>query len=326
MPDFDMLFTHSTLLVLALSLAGGIAVALLIWSLYSTHQQIAGHVQVTEGRLAQIDSVAFKVLIPFARPFAMIWAGIAEKAQERAARKGSRSNFLAVRARIRAELIAAGSPEGITPDEFLGLLIVCGIIGLALAVPTTALAADINPSLAVSTMTGLTLMGAFWPAMWLGGRLKKRKLSIRRTLPYALDLLCLSVEAGLDFTQSLARICGKLGKVALADEFMETLRHIQMGRSRSEALRDLGERCDVEELSSVVSSLVQADELGASLGPILRIQADQLRVRRGQRAERLAMLAPVKLLFPLIGFIFPTIFLMIFGTLIVRFYYDNPLR
>jgi tight adherence protein C len=239
---------------------------------------------------------------------------------------GNRSVLVIVRSRLRAELIAAGSPQGITPDEFMGLLVVCGLMGLGAGLPTGMMAsASIHPSLGISIGTLLVLLGLAWPVLWLRGQLKYRKLSIRKTLPYALDLLTLSVEAGLDFTQSLARICRKLGRVPLAEEFAEMLRQIQMGRSRTDALRDMGGRCEVEELSSVVSSLVQADELGASLGPILRIQSEQLRVRRGQRAERLAMLAPVKLLLPLIGFIFPTIFLMIFGTLIVKFYYSNPI-
>ena len=179
--------------------------------------------------------------------------------------------------------------------------------------------ANMKPSIGMSVATGLALLGVVWPLLWLRGRLAHRKQSIRRALPYSLDLLTLAVESGLGFTKALARICRKLGRTPLAEEFTEMLRQIQMGRARSDALRELGTRCEIEELSSVVSSLVQADELGASLGPILRIQSEQLRTRRGQRAEKLAMLAPVKMLLPLIGFIFPTIFLLIFGTLAVKF-------
>jgi tight adherence protein C len=318
--------SSNEVLASSICLACGAAAGLLAWSLYATHQQIASQVSLTEDRLARISSLPFKVLVPFTRPFAVIFAGLAERAMEREAMTGNRSVLVIVRSRLRAELIAAGSPQGITPDEFMGLLVVCGLMGLGAGLPTGMMAsASIHPSLGISIGTLLVLLGLAWPVLWLRGQLKYRKLSIRKTLPYALDLLTLSVEAGLDFTQSLARICRKLGRVPLAEEFAEMLRQIQMGRSRTDALRDMGGRCEVEELSSVVSSLVQADELGASLGPILRIQSEQLRVRRGQRAERLAMLAPVKLLLPLIGFIFPTIFLMIFGTLIVKFYYSNPI-
>jgi len=309
------------LLAIVVSLACGGATGLLAWSLYATHQQIAGEVAVTEDRLTQITSLPFKILIPFSRPFASIWAGLSERAQEREAMTGTRSMLLAARRHVHRELIAAGGPEGVTPDEFFGLVAVCGILGFALAIPTGWMATtSISPTLGTGLGAGLTLLGLVWPWMWLKGQAKVRRLAIRRALPYALDLLTLAVEAGLDFTQALARICQKLGRAPLAEEFNELLRQIRMGRSRTDALREMGARCGVEEMGSVVSSLVQADELGASLGPILRIQADQLRARRGQRAERLAMLAPVKLLLPLIGFIFPTIFLMIFGMLLVKFH------
>ena len=312
--------TRLQLLGYLLALASGGAFGLLMWALYATHQQIVGEVTVTQDRLAQISSLPFKILVPFARPFAMIWAGAAEKAQEREAMTGNRSTFLVVRRNLHRQLISSGRPEGLTPDEFLGLIIVCGIIGVAAAIPAGVMAsANMKPSIGMSVATGLALLGVVWPLLWLRGRLAHRKQSIRRALPYSLDLLTLAVESGLDFTQALARICRKLGRTPLAEEFTEMLRQIQMGRARSDALRELGTRCEIEELSSVVSSLVQADELGASLGPILRIQSEQLRTRRGQRAEKLAMLAPVKMLLPLIGFIFPTIFLLIFGTLAVKF-------
>ena len=165
----------------------------------------------------------------------------------------------------------------------------------------------------------LGLLGLFFPLFWLRDKLKTRKLAITKALPYALDLLTLGVESGMDFTAALARIIQKLGDQPLSYEFAELLRQIRMGRSRADALRDLADRVDVHELTSVVSSLIQADELGASLGPVLRIQAEQLRVRRSQRAEKLASEAPVKMLFPLVCFIFPTIFIMIFGTLFLNY-------
>jgi tight adherence protein C len=105
---------------------------------------------------------------------------------------------------------------------------------------------------------------------------------------------------------------------ALAVELGQTLRDVQLGRTRAEALRELSARVDVSELNSLVSALIQADRLGSSLGPILRVQADQLRMRRSQRAEKLAMEAPVKILLPLIFFIFPTIFIMIFGPIVLK--------
>jgi tight adherence protein C len=158
----------------------------------------------------------------------------------------------------------------------------------------------------------------YMPMVWLRGRVQARQDEIRKGLPYALDLLTLSVEAGLDFTQALSRIVKKLGHGALAVELGQTVRDIQLGRTRPQALRELSRRVDVPELNSIVTSLIQADELGSSLGPILRIQAEQLRTRRSQMAEKTAMEAPVKILLPLIFFIFPTIFIMLFGPIVLK--------
>ena len=151
------------------------------------------------------------------------------------------------------------------------------------------------------------------PFAWLRKRLNRRRSAVRKLLPYALDLLTLSVEAGLDFTSALARLVPKLGDNPLAFELGEMLRAIRLGRSRSGSLRDLADRMAMTEVTSVTSSLIQADELGADLGPVLRVLSDQMRADRSNRAEKKAMEAPVKLLFPLIVFIFPTVFLILFS-------------
>ncbi|HRU07543.1 MAG TPA: type II secretion system F family protein, partial [Candidatus Brocadiia bacterium] len=158
-----------------------------------------------------------------------------------------------------------------------------------------------------------------WPSTWLNKRLRLRRADISHELPYALDLLTLSVEAGLDFTEALDRIVHKLGESPLAEELGATLRDIRLGRTRTEALRNLSHRVDMGAVTSVASALIQADELGSSLGPILRAQSEQLRVARSQEAEKKALEAPVKILFPLIFFILPTIFLIIGGPIFLKY-------
>jgi tight adherence protein C len=138
-------------------------------------------------------------------------------------------------------------------------------------------------------------------------------------LPYALDLLTLSVEAGLDFTAALARLVPKLRGTALAAEFGAMLRDIQLGKPRTEALRDMADRISMNEVNSFAAALIQADELGASIGVVLRVQADQMRNDRSNRAEKKAMEAPVKILFPLIACIFPTVFLIIFAPILIKY-------
>lgn len=262
------------------------------------------------GRTAQ--STSFRLLRPIGRSLGFLLGGASAKAEMAVGRDAERSFLLPARIWAEKRLRAAAHPEGVTADEFLGLMLFGAILG-TLAGILANLRLQFGPVILLFAGAG-----AYWPILWLRKRLHRYQTDIRRGLPYALDLLTLSVEAGLDFTEALARIVRKLGDTPLAAEFGQALRDIQLGRTRAQALRELSRRVDLRELNSLVSALIQADELGSSLGPILRIQSDQLRTRRSQQAEKLAMQAPVKILLPLILFIFPCIFIIIFGPIILR--------
>ena len=297
------------------SFAGGATVACLAW-LTVTSVQVARAQAARFGQRRQKGSSAlFRMLLPPARWAGFVIGGMSAKVEMRLGRDYSRSILKPMRLRTERMLVAAGHPEGLSPDEFMGLVCVGAVIG-------TLVGALIYVRLGLMVIIpGGVVLGAVMPLRWLRARVAARQTGIRKMLPYALDLLTLSVEAGLDFTEALTRIVGKLGDAPLAMDLAKLLHEIQLGKTRSQALRDLAHRADVSELNSVVAALIQADELGASLGPILRIQADQLRVRRSQMAEKLAMEAPVKILFPLIVFIFPTIFIMIFGPIVLKVFF-----
>jgi len=203
--------------------------------------------------------------------------------------------------------------------EIIGLWAVPGMVTLFAGLLYYILLQYRWPGTASAIILPFLFLGLLVPWIWLRDQDRVRKRKIRRDLPYALDLLTLSVEAGLDFTAAIARIVRRRPDTALSQELGETLRQIQMGVPRAEALRDLTDRVQMEEVFSVTSALIQADELGASLGPILRVQADTFRVRRAQAAEKQAMEAPVKLLFPLICFFFPATFIVIFGPIFIQF-------
>jgi tight adherence protein C len=164
----------------------------------------------------------------------------------------------------------------------------------------------------------LMLLLYLQPSAWLRGAIRQRHRAFERALPFVLDLLTLSVEAGLDFMSGLKRILEHRAMDPLGEELLRTQREVQVGKTRREALRMLGQRAQHPDISAVVNALVQADELGVSLGAILRIQADQMRVRRFQRAEKLAQEAPVKLLFPLVAFIFPAVFIVLLGPILLE--------
>lgn len=154
------------------------------------------------------------------------------------------------------------------------------------------------------------------PDVWLLSAVRRRHLSIQKSLPFVLDLLTLSVEAGMDFISALQRNC-KLRKLdPLNEELLRMTKEIQVGSSRKEALRNMSDRVRQGDLKSVAYALIQADELGVSIGSILRIQSEQLRSRRFDRAEKLAAEAPVKMLGPLMLCIFPAVFIILLGPVI----------
>lgn len=155
------------------------------------------------------------------------------------------------------------------------------------------------------------IAGYFYPELWLREAGVSRRNSIVRTLPFYLDIITLSVEAGSNLTSGMTQAVQKSADSPLRRELSRVLRDIRAGKSRAEAMRDLAERTGSRPVQNVVSSLIQAERTGSSLGPLLRAQAEQLRTERFLRAEKLAMEAPVKLLGPLVMFIFPTTFIVL---------------
>lgn len=156
-----------------------------------------------------------------------------------------------------------------------------------------------------------TVAGWFYPELWLREVGNKRKNEIVRHLPFYLDIVTLSVEAGSNLTGGITQAVQKSPESPLRSEFSRVLRDIRAGKARADALRDMSDRADSQSVQNLVSTVIQAERTGASLGPLLRAQAEQLRSERFQRAEKLAMEAPVKLLGPLVMFIFPCTFLVL---------------
>jgi tight adherence protein C len=216
-------------------------------------------------------------------------------------------------ANVRRKLITAGEPAQLKPEEIMAMQELAAIVGLVFGLFILN-AVDINLAYSLLFM----LVGLWYPRFWLSDQVKKRHHQITRALPYNLDLLTLSVEAGLDFTAALNKVVEKGRGGPLRDEFLIVLKQLKMGKTREEALKALIARCDLPSLTSFVSALIQADRMGTSIGKVLRIQSTQLRIERTQKAEKLANEAPVKMLFPLIACIFPTVFMVLFGPIIFR--------
>jgi tight adherence protein C len=220
--------------------------------------------------------------------------------------------------RMRRNLIKSGEPKSYKPEDIMAMQEIGFFIGLIAGV---IIVNGIGWNLAVS-LVGAAI-GMFYPMIWINDQVKKRHLQISRALPFNLDLLTLSVEAGLDFTAALAKVVEKGKTGPLRDELQIVLKQLKMGKTREEALKAMIIRVDLPALTQFVTALIQADKMGTSLGKVLRIQSTQLRIDRTQRAEKLANEAPVKMLFPLIACIFPTVFMILFGPIVFAFMFGN---
>ncbi len=215
---------------------------------------------------------------------------------------------------VEKTLIYAGEPMNLQGFLTMAVISFSAAAGLAVLIVFAA-------GLAIGPLTlgmggFITLIGFYMPFYLIGSRAKARQHAIIKSLPDAFDLITTCVEAGLGLDAALARVAEKV-EGPFADDLSRALRDISLGKSRRDALKELGDRTGVPDLISFTNAVIQAEAMGSSVGTVLRVQADQLRVKRRQRAEKAAYQAPVKMLFPLVMCIFPTLFIVILGPAII---------
>jgi tight adherence protein C len=213
--------------------------------------------------------------------------------------------------KTRQQIVLAGNPYNMGTAEFMGARIMAMVIlgGVAFLV-TILFGAE---PLQMLLYTGIVaLVGYLLPVFWLRQRVKKRQKIILKTLPDAIDLMTISVEAGLAFDGAMQRVADKWDN-SLAHEFQRAISEMRVGKSKREALHELVQRTGVPDLSTFVASIIQADQLGVSIAKVLRIQSEQMRIRRRQRAEEQAHKAPILMMIPMVFLIFPATYIVILG-------------
>ncbi|NLH46322.1 MAG: type II secretion system F family protein [Acholeplasmataceae bacterium] len=209
------------------------------------------------------------------------------------------------------KLLNANGFYGLSATHFMGLSLVVAIV-LSVIVGDIMFLTN-KPYNKIMAYAFLTFaIGLFLPYLMLEQKITKRKAALQRELPDVLDLLTVSVEAGLGFDGALVKLSEKM-KGEMVDEFTRMLQEVRVGVSRKDALRALAERCNVQDVSLFTSALIQADQLGVSIAKVLRIQSADIREKRKQRAEEQGMKAPIKMLFPLVFFIFPALLIVLLG-------------
>jgi tight adherence protein C len=212
---------------------------------------------------------------------------------------------------INQKLLAAGLGRTVSPTTYLAAKGLLAVGGFFAGVFLTAVAGKSVGGSVLLTMV-CAFMGFFMPDVWVTMKARSRRDRVRAELPDALDLLAVSVEAGLGFDGAIGKLTEHM-KGPLADEFSLTLGEMRIGESRSEALKKMAHRVDTPEVAAFTRAIIQADQLGISLGRILKVQAQDTRNRRQAAAEERAMKAPIKMLFPTVVFIFPAMFVVILG-------------
>jgi tight adherence protein C len=215
------------------------------------------------------------------------------------------------REHVHLQLIYAGLAGQFRAEEIITLRVLGGVVGAVLSLVNLA-TGTISGGLGLLLFVLLPVVGSQLPKSWLDRKVEARRDAILRDLPDTLDLLAISVEAGVGFEGALGVVCDNFTS-PLADEFARTLREMELGLPRREALQNLKKRTEVPELSNFVLTLTQADALGMPVGRVLKTSAEEMRTKRQQWAREKAAKLPVKILFPLVLFIFPAIFVVLLG-------------
>ena len=240
----------------------------------------------------------------------------------RLSRSGGRLSSASSSETAEKRLAMAGNPGDMRLADWMGVKM---LVGLAVAVFLFLILGVLVgggipqigdlPKAAFFGVIGF-FVGYLIPEFWLGRKIKARQKIILKMIPDTLDLLTISVRAGLGFDAALAKVVEKLPG-PLSDEFRRSLAEVRVGKARRDALRDMIPRTNVQPLSNFIGAIIQAEQLGVSISKVLQVQSEQLRIERRQRAEEMAAKAPIKMLFPLVGCIFPSLFVVILGPAII---------
>jgi tight adherence protein C len=229
----------------------------------------------------------------------------------RLSRMGNRLTNASSSDTAEKRLAMAGNPGDLKLTDWMGVKM---LVALSVGATLFLLFALMTGNVVSGMFLGMVFggIGFLLPEFWLGGRIKARQKLILRMIPDTLDLLTISVRAGLGFDAALAKVVEKLPG-PLTDEFRRALAEVRVGKARRDALRDMIPRTNVQPLSNFIGAIIQAETLGVSISKVLQVQSEQLRIERRQRAEEQAARAPIKMLFPLVGCIFPSLFIVILG-------------
>jgi tight adherence protein C len=297
------------ILPIAVAIVAAAAVLLIVYGLVGT-----APVDPVQARLTQLGSMQAKNLeeLELQQPF---FDRTIKPLTARLSGSVARITSANFSERTDKRLALAGNPGDMRTGDWLGIKAMGAVAGAGILFLLFGILGGNILNGIVFAVLGLGI-GYILPEFWLSGRIKKRQKLVLIQIPDALDLLTISVRAGLGFDAALGKVVEKM-KGPLVDEFRRALAEVRVGKVRRDALRDIVARTEVQPLTNFIGAIIQAEQLGVSISKVLQIQSEQLRIERRQRAEEMAAKAPIKMLFPLVGCIFPALFIVILGPAII---------
>jgi len=292
-------------ILMALLAAGG--VLLIVWALLGARSSDPVQARLTQ--LGTLEGVTSLEEIELQQP---LMDRTLRPLMRRLSGIGTRLTSADRVGRTEGKLAEAGYPYGLRTIDFMGLKVVSSLVfsGLFFLLFGVAMGSAFASTLIFAV--GALAVGFFVPDYWLSTRIKGRQKAILLAIPDTLDLLTISVKAGLGFDAALGKVIEKTDG-PLTDEFRRALAEVRIGKPRREALKEMVGRTNVPALTNFIGAIVQAEQLGVAIANVLEVQSEQLRIERRQRAEEMAAKAPIKMLFPLVGCIFPSMFIVILG-------------
>ncbi len=283
-----------------------IAIFLIARTIFQDEDQFQAQEKLEDAKFNKEELAKHGIILKYSRPFfKRYFSPIVSNMK----------NKKEIREKYRRSLAAAGLNPVLTPEDFYSfkLFLILGFPIMFLAVR-----AYMEETWPLSLIPVISIVGFYYPDFWIKGKIEQRQKEIIMNMPFCVDMLALSVEAGLDFVAAMQKVNDKANKNALTEEFETVIKEIRIGASRAEALRNLAWRADLIQISSFSATLIAADSVGASIGPILKALSAEIRQKRSSEIEKAGATAATKILFPMMGFILPAVFIIIVAPLVLE--------
>lgn len=278
----------------------GLAVFLVTSLMFQEEDEYKAQEKLESGAGSDKDSLAqHGIVLRYSRPFFRRYVTPIVS---------SFKNKKKIREKYKRNLASAGLTDILTPEDFFSFKLFL-IIGFPIVF--LVLRTFLEETWPMEYMFFLSIFGFFYPDIWIKGKIQDRQKEIMRNMPFAVDMLALSVEAGLDFIAAMSKVNEKAKPSALTKEFEILMKEIQIGASRAEALRNMAWRVDLINISSFCATLIAADSVGASIGPILKALSEEIRQKRSSEVEKAGATAATKILFPMLFLIVPAVFIIV---------------